>query len=266
MRLSTPILTLSLCIGASTLCADIIFYDDFGDSSTNSNLPGRTPVTGTGNNWVGFNGGDNFGWKVVDGAAEFGSATTSNAMAGVLIGASYFADNPGIYSLSAVFNMTDVDSTTWYGLGFAQAFSSSANTGLYQTGSTQGEPWLFMRNNGEFNVRYGALTNTDLYSQDGYDVTSFTAELILNTTVAQWTVDAYINGVQVDLDEAGAGLTYTYEENPLSIASVGLSSATGAQGAIQSITLQTVPEPEAYAMIFGFGVLAISLVWRKNQR
>lgn len=247
---------------ASNACAATLLFDDFGlETDPVSNLNGRTPVTGP-SNWSGFSGGINTGWKISGGEALLGSAS-GNSMAGISFGDDYFSSNPAIYSLSANMEMESSSSQqSWYAIGFNEVFATSTNTGFYNPNEVEGQPWMFVRSNGDLQVRY----NEDdfMFSGSGFDVTDIELELVLDTSVAQWTVDAYVNGVQLDLNGAAIGNSFTYTTNPSDIASVGFSATSGVVGTIQDIKLQTVPEPQAFALIAGLGGLCLVLARRRR--
>ena len=249
--------TLALSFGVITSAsADVIFFDDFGTASGTSDLQGRTPVTTPGNDWRARSG-----WVIQDGEALL--TGSDNAMAGIDLGADYFSTNSGIYSLKSTITMTpDGNSDLWYGIGYSNFISEGQNRGFYETSaSNQGMPWMFMRQNGELDVRVAG--GTSVFSATGYDVSNFEIELVLDTTVTNWTVDAYFNGTQLDLNGVSIGNSYTYSTNP-TLSAVGLSAPDGVVGSVQSITLQTVPEPETYALILG-AVSLLTLVGRRRR-
>ncbi|GHC07883.1 PEP-CTERM sorting domain-containing protein [Cerasicoccus arenae] len=264
MRFIAPLLALCLLPTFPDIGASVIVFDDFGPSGTNSALSGRTPVTSPGNDWIGYSSGTSFGWQVSDGEAQYGSSSVQNGMAGILLSANYFADNPNVYSLKSTMSMTDIDATTWYGVGFSESIGTVPDRGFYIAGPTEGRPWIFARNNGELNVRAGGATGSTIYSQTGKDFSSFEMELVLDTSVANWTVDAFFNGVQLDLNGGSIGMTYTYSTNPSSLGAIGFSSSANAQGTIQSITLETIPEPQTYAIILG-AVCLVGLIARRRR-
>jgi len=258
-----PTLSIFACLALiSAANATVLILDDFGvPSDPNQNLNGRTPVTGPAN-WVGYSGGIDQGWKVYSGVALMGTAANSqNGMAGITMGANYFANNPGIYSLSATFEMVDNGDTGWYAIGFAQSFPTAGSRGFYESGTNEGEPWLFVREDGEVNVRPDG--STSIYDVGGYDITDIDVELQLDTTQADWTVAAFVNGAQLDLD-AGAGMVYTYSTNPTDIAAAGLGATGTADGVIPVFQLQSIPEPQTYALLTGLGVLALAVYRRRR--
>ncbi len=234
--------------------AEVIFFDDFGTASGTSDLQGRTPVTTPGNDWLAYNSNSSNRWRINDGEAQL--VGTQNAMAGILLDADYFSTNSGVYSLKSTMTMTSNNSSTlWYGIGYSNFISQGQERGFYQTDqANQGMPWMFMRENGELDVRVAGATS--VFSATGYDVSNFEMELVLDTTVTNWTVDAYFNGTQLDLNGVSIGNSYTYSTNP-TLSSVGLSAVDGVVGSVQSITLQTVPEPETYALILGAASLLV---------
>lgn len=257
------ILTLSLGL-LSNASASIIFFDDFGTDPGTTTLAGRTPVTTPGNNWRAYNSNSSNGWKVQNGEALLLPTSTVNAMAGIDLGADYFSSNAGIYSLKSTFSMTpDAGSSLWYGIGYSDFISEGQDRGFYQTTEiNEGKPWMFMRQNGELNIRVAGATS--VYSTSGYDVSNFEMELVLDTSVTNWTVDAYINGTQIDLNGASIGYSYTYSNNP-TLSAVGLSAPDGVVGTVQSITLlHTVPEPTTSALFLGFTSL-LTLLRRRHR-
>lgn len=258
----------ALILGATALAASAsattIIYDDFGVlTDPSSNLPGRTPDIGP-NNWVGYTDGAEQGWKVGEGVAYYGSASSDNGMAGIDLGDGYFANNPAIYSLKANIQMPDATSG-WYAIGFSSNIATGNSNGYYQSGSDhEGEPWMFVRNTGQVNVRSTATSS--VYSAfPSIDVDNFEIELVLDTSVTNWTVAAYVNGNQLDLDPGSSSMLFTYNSNRTDIRYVGLNATSGTAGQVSSFTLTSVPEPQTYAFFAGLGVLALA-VYRRRLR
>lgn len=258
MRLLTTVLTgASSILFMVNLPATTLIFDDFGPATppSNANLNGWTPNIGPAD-WVAYSGGIDVGWKVYDGEALMGtSASSQNGMGGITLGANYFANNPDIYSLEANYTMTASSSADWYAIGFAQTFPTSGSRGFYESGTNEGEPWLFIRQNGEVNVRSDG--GTSLYTQSGFDVSDIDVELQLDTTQANWTVGAFVNGAQIDLNGGSPGMLFTYGTNPTDIAGVGVGATGGVDGQLQTFSLNTIPEPGAYALILGLAILGL---------
>ncbi len=248
----------SFLFPAGIASASILVSDSFSGSGT-SDLNGYTPDTGA--NWVAYSPGVDNGWKVSGGNAYLGSATTSNGMGGVALGASYFSSNPNVYTLEATLSLSNTD-TDWVGIGFSQNSSTSTN-GYYSGGGTEGRPWMFLRGNGEANVRAGGATGTNLSKVTGNSTTNATLKLVLDTSVTQWTVDGFINGTQMDLNGGSAGMTYAYSSNPTTIGNVGLSASAGVDGLVHDFSLSVIPEPSTLWLLV-FGLLPLLSRFRKS--
>jgi hypothetical protein len=91
-------------------------------------------------------------------------------------------------------------------------------------------------------------------------------KLELDTTGTFWTVNAYVDNTQVDLNGAAAGMTFTYTTNPITSRYVAMStgvSGTGGTGTVDNFLLTgTVPEPSA--MVLVLASLGISSIQRRR--
>ncbi|MDF3130255.1 PEP-CTERM sorting domain-containing protein [Kiritimatiellaeota bacterium B1221] len=244
--------TLSLLLlSFGHVSAEVLVSDSFEGAGTSS-LNGYTPDTGA--TWVAYSPGVDQGWKVSGGNAYMGSASINNGMGGVELGANYFSNNPNVYTLEATLTISSTD-TNWYGIGFSQT-AVTGSSGYYAGGGTEGRPWIFLRGNGEANVRAGGATGTNLSKVTGNSTTNATLKLVLDTSVANWTVDGYINGTQMDLNGGSAGMTFAYSSNPSNIGNVGMSASANVVGQVHDFTLSVIPEPSTF-LLFSLGLFLL---------
>lgn len=207
------------------------------------------------------------------GSGTFGATTTNQFI--TLDTGSYAANNPGVYTLSLTINNSDTSGNDWYGFGWSAlpAVEPSpytiASSGTYNAGYG----WLLLRGNGELRVYGGpGASGTVLYTSGAgaYTATSVILSLVLDTTGANYTLDAYANSVQLDLNGASAGDTFTFATNPTAdqLQYVGISSAATSPSVNETFSdfLLTgptvVPEPSTLALgVIGGGLL---LIWRRK--
>lgn len=227
-------------------------------------LNGSTPnVTVNGANWIAFNNGTAATWKTS------GSGVTADLSliqtAGVDMGAGYFTSHPGVYTLSADFTLpANSASTAWLSLGFITTGSLSASSaGGNMAGSNGGWPFVIVRQNGDVKVGGSTLpglsgpiilNSTSASGQIFTTGTPLTVSLVLNTALTHWTFDAYVGGVQLDLNGATAGNTYTFATTNPDIQYVGLSDGgTGTSGVMAGVNnfslLYDVPEPSTGSLL-----------------
>jgi hypothetical protein len=258
-----------------SLSAQVIFSDTFGSTGDPAAfLNGRTPdVTTDSANWSALNTGSTAtSVATADGSAYLGSSQGNNAMAGVVFDAGYFNDIAGIYELTATVELdANPGEAGWVAIGFSQNVSSLANRGYYQNGvGNEGQPWMFLRRNGLLTVRSDSgnslLLDYNAFDPTGNPTVTHDITLRLDTSVADWTVDAFFNSTPLDLNGLDDGNTYTYGSNPTSIASVGLTFSSGVAGTagVQDITLTQIPEPSSVALLLVGGLSAL-LLRRRNR-
>jgi hypothetical protein len=165
-----------------------------------------------------------------------------------------------LYTLTASLTFSG-NPGNWVGLGFAQhdshnvpsgygRFSDSGNNG------PTGYDWMILTESSG-NVQYfgGAKAANTIFNANGAFTAgpqTLTAEVLLNTSGANWTVSAYVNGVQM-------GTNFTYSANP-TISAVGFTQnalSTPANYQWNSLALTaTVPEPSALALT-GLGLAGL---------
>lgn len=180
------------------------------------------------------------------------------------MGANYFATNPGIYVLSLDISLPTVSSSSWVGFGFAEKVNSADNLV-----GNNGAPWMLFRLNGQVNV-YAGKVGTNLVQIGSTTATTansvHTFRLELDTSKAQWSLNAWVDSTQLDLNGSSAGASYTYTTNPnptdirhLQIATSLNQGQPGGTATVDNFKLTaTVPEPGAFlAMTGGLAVLGM---------
>jgi len=244
-----------------------LYLDQF---STSGSLNGTKPNTSFNNaTWTALGG--------VAGPSSNGSVLsvpTTVAQTNTLdLGSNYFSTHAGVYTLSMDVNIPAGSGSPWLALGFVTnpvtggtLSSTASNSGLNPNGGTNGgSPWMLDRQNGQVNVYGGNGTNSNFLSSSVGAFpggTTYTMKLVLDTSVANWTLDAYMGSTQLDLNGASAGNTRTFTTNPTDIRYVGFSFSPsgGSIGTITadnfSLALAAVPEPSP-ALLVGAGVVAI---------
>lgn len=190
---------------------------------------------------------------------------------------SYVVNNAGVYTLSLTIDSGGTSggaNNDWYAFGWSALPANGVNYTLATSGTTYnvGYAWLLLRGNGQLNVYAGPGTSgTALLSTatSTYNAGTYNFSLVLDTTGENYTLDAYINSVQLDLNGASAGDTYTYSLNPTAsqLQYVGISSAAttpSVSDIFSGLSLTTpapVPEPSTLALgLIGGGLL----VWRRK--
>jgi hypothetical protein len=208
-------------------------------------------------------------------SGTFGSAT-ANALMTEDTG-SYVVNNPGVYTLSLTIDSGGTSggaSSDWYAFGWSALPANSTAYTLASSGTYNvGYAWLLLRANGQLNVYAGpGASGTPLLSTatSTYNAGIYNLSLVLDTSGANYTLDAYINSAQLDLNGAAAGDTYTYGSNPTGaqLQYVGISSSASSPSVSDSFsgfslaTPASVPEPSTFALgLIGGGLL---LVWRRK--
>lgn len=243
---------------ASLSHAAPIISDTFGTTGDpEANLNGRTADSGQ--TWSTYSQ-----WKTSNGNATFN--TTLNGMAGITLAEDYFLDNPAIYELKATINISgSVDSDDWIAIGFSEEVNTNESRGFYNTDPTnnlnsEGRPWMLLRENGAALVRSGPTSADDLVEPASGSFSSSNASLrfVYDTTLPNWTLDAFINGTQLDLNGASTGNSFSYGTNPTAIRSVGLTASAGVNGSVQDFSLTVIPEPSSlWLMAAALGALGI---------
>jgi hypothetical protein len=221
-------------------------------------------------------------WVSSGSATYTGSSSGSFGTAGVNAlltedTGSYVFNNAGVYSLNLTINSGGTSGgagTDWYAFGWSALPASGTSYTMASSGTFNvGYAWLLLRGNGQLNVYAGPGTSgTALLSTatSTYNAGTYNLSLVLDTTGANYMLNAYIDSVQLDLNGASAGNTYTYSSNPTAaqLQYVGISSAAttpAVSDTFSNFSLTTpasVPEPSTLALgLIGGGLL---LVWRRK--
>lgn len=225
-------------------------------------LNGSTPdVTVGGAKWQAFNNASASSWSTSGTVLTAGLDLQQTAL--IDLGANYFVSNPGVYTLSSTITMAAGTSTKWISMGFIQSGVLASGLGGAMNGSDAGWPWVLMRDNGGAAVFGGSAAVNSLASLGAGTFatdTPQTVSMVLNTSLANWTLDVFVGATQLDLNGATAGSTYTFTTNP-DIQYVGLSVSGGGTGleSVDNFSLSTVPEPSAMVLLLS-GVAMVGFV------
>jgi len=168
------------------------------------------------------------------------------------LGARYFAEHPGVYTLSMEFTIPGGGSPSWLGLGFvvnpqiAGTFAAPGEeAGLNAEGGPNGaSPWVLLRQNGLASAFAGPGTKSPLAADTG-DFASgsrHTLKLVLNANAANWTFDVYVDSTQLDLNGADDGQSATLAANPTGLRYVGFSQVGGDIGPIKATSFTLAVE------------------------
>jgi hypothetical protein len=264
-------LSLSLFILAATFPsvsaqAQILVHETF--TRTNASIVRNTaasPVAGP-VNWAGSPG------FTVQSNTLRSATTGSGHVLNMDFGINYFSNNPGIYTLTAdvFFSSAMTASAQSWQIGFNNATSTSAgaNRSLLSTDGHGGAPGIILRGDGQASVK--AVNNiSSVYnsSTGAFPANSvYALTLVLDTSSANWTTDAFIGSTQLDLNGVAAGNTYTYTTNPTiryaTIAST-ITTANQAEAYLDNfmLTFTPIPEPSSFSLIV-LGTLA----WVASRR
>lgn len=260
-------LLLSGLLAMSSSAPAALVFDDFSTTGAlNGTMPDSTVGGSTWTALTGANGPTSNGTVL--------SVPTGSTQTDVLdLGIGYFNSNPAVYTLSMDVTMPSGSATNWLGLGFvvnpqtAGTLSSTGTAaGLNSNGGTNGgSPWMLYRQNGQVNVYRGAGTNSQLLSSATGAFPSgstYNLKLVLNTSVSNWTLDAFMNSTQLDLNGGVAGNTATFATNPVDIRYIGFSQSGGSIGSITVDNFSLVPEPSTGILLALSGSV---LLWFRRR-
>lgn len=125
-----------------------------------------------------------------------------------------------VYTLTASVTVPTMTSGNWISMGFAE-YNPPLNTApdpRFNTSYVNGNPWTYLTegSGGDyfFPLIGTSIGNAQLMPSPG----TYTVQLVLDTTGAQWQSSEFVNGTQV-------GTTYTYSPNP-TITAVGVGQTT----------------------------------------
>ena len=254
LRMKIPLLISSLVLAVSAQ-ATVIFQENFdGDNTTNLN--GTAPDVRPGSQvWTSS--------STVVLRTDGSIATTGGASAWLPY---TFASNQA-YTLTTVVDIAyNGNSTAPIGIGFtsngplsgaAVNLADSGDYGIFQV--RRDGSWAFFEGDDNNSTATAAGSGLFTTNRDNYEI-----KLVLDTSAAAWTLAGYLNGLQVDLNGAGAGLLFTYASNPV-LSGVGVSYASNTYS-FESFALsaQAVPEPHG-AVLAALGGVAVLVFRRRGE-
>ncbi|HEY1790263.1 MAG TPA: hypothetical protein VGJ73_19110, partial [Verrucomicrobiae bacterium] len=217
--------TLVLACAIALFCcsignAQMVYSNAFNGGAVNIN--GTAPTVA--NSYAG--GASSATWNDVLGANDTGDLQ-ANGTDNSTLGDSWllpFSPQSGfVYTLTASLTFTGSPGS-WIGFGFAQndSMNEPVGNGRFADSPVNGYDFEILTESSG-NVQYftGPRGNTpQIYVGTGFSPgpQTLTAQVILNTTGNQWSISAYVNGVQM-------GYTTNYSSNP-PIGAVGLTQTS----------------------------------------
>ena len=268
-----PSLIAIAVLSAGSASATVILQDSFANSSgTNVNLAGSAPEIGpeaspgTPATWV----ADTTYIRTSDGRLRSDVATNSGRSATIGFGTGYFANNPGIYTLTGdVFFESGLAGSAVWGIGFSEQQSAAQDQSMANGGGGgvyYGKPWVFLRENGTLAARNNASSNNVYNGSSGaYPAGNvYSLKMVLDTSLPNWVVSVFVNNTQVDL-LGDATMNYTMAPNAL-LSAVGFTTTEiNGRGYVDNILLdfQPIPEPSSLALA-GFGTLGLTFSRRRK--
>lgn len=262
-------------LSAGYASAAIILQDSFTNfSGTNVSLAGSEPEIGPENStggaatWV----ADATYTRTLDGRLRNNATTNTGRSATIGFGTGHFANNPGIYTLSAdIFFEAGLNGSAVWGLGFSEQQSGSEDQSMANGGGGgvyYGKPWVFFRENGTLAGRNNASSNNVYNGSSGAFPAGnvYSLKLVLDTSLPNWVLSVFVNNTQVDL-LGDATMNYTMSPNA-ALSAVGFTTTeVNGRGYVDNILLdfQAIPEPSSLALT-GFGVLGLSFCRRRKGR
>jgi len=253
--LSVALITAGMLGSANA--AVVLFYDDFGGSSTDA-LSGRTPtITTNDTTWTAH----------ADFRADGTRVNSSNGSAHLSLGTLINANRgnaDAIYTLTTTISVPEASATSWNGVGFWIEDSPPTDRSFADWDGGAGVAFMLRRQNTEIRAFNGTRTNSSPTltnvspnnTSAGTDTLDFRVVLDLTswdgssnfgtaTYFAKFTSNA-------NFVELGTG---TLNSTNSSFGSVGFSNGFS-NGSISSFELSQIPEPSA-ALLGGLGLLAL---------
>lgn len=260
------VVALTSAIASSTIDAQTILIQDTFERATSGSLANSSPTTDTigSYTWTSRFGAvaQTTGGQLVSVPASGESRTSF-----IQLDSTYFTNNPNAYSLSMDVMLSSGSSTdNWFGVGFISGPSVSLNLTLPD--ERGGNPWIKLDQAGNLNVYMGRGTSNSVYSGTGYTSgQSYALELVLDTTEVNWSVAAYVNGTQLDLNAGDAESMVAYfSTNPTTLTSIGFSPNGDGSLTItgDDFTLASIPEDSTTALLSGLAILLTAYCLRKR--
>ncbi|WP_269523635.1 LamG-like jellyroll fold domain-containing protein [Coraliomargarita parva] len=206
---------LTLCsatlIVKTSVADTLLVYDDFSRTGTLDDASPSYTSDPSRNIW-GVNRAD---YATTDGAClTLDTDNASGAISATMpmyLSSDYFSIFPAVYEISLDVKMTSGSSTGWFGFGYSTNSQSSGQS------LSQFSPWVLIRQNGALNLGmlatdYAYTSSSGSYPGDN----TYSIKIILDTTQSDWTVCAYVNGSQLDLNEEDvSSFVASYSSTPL---------------------------------------------------
>ena len=236
---------------SAILIEDTFTRTEGGTQNLNGDLPTTDNIGSLA--WVGRNAGSYA--KTSDTSGVLTMVTGYNYAAYFGLGSTYFDDNPDVYSLSMDVGFESGSSIASFGLGFT--VTPNVNQGMMAPYAQGGQPWIRLEQDGGLDVFMGPGTTNPVYSGSGYTSgTTYNLELVLDTTQTNWTVAAFVDGVQLDLDSGSASLLATFATNPSGLSAPTIATFGDSGNAVATIigdnfNFSTIPEPTTCALFLG---------------
>jgi len=265
MKIIANTLLAGMIICCSATAAQTIYFNDF-TAGNGSTLHGTAPTLA--NAFAGGSGAAT--WNVLSNSATAFMHTDGTIGAAQNPALLSFTPQSGyVYTLTATLSFTATPGN-WVALGFAshnptQNAGSAKMTDTSATGP-DGIDWLIANdaagNNEQFFSGPGASPGAGIGGSAGLlsGAGTFTLRLDLDTTGPKWSIDAFIDGIQL-------GTNFTYSANP-TITAVGIGQNTlGAPANVTwdtfDLSASTVPEPSILALA-GVGSAMLMLARRRK--
>lgn len=239
--------------------AATLISDSFTGIADGTALTGRTPAEAANPLWVWSAPTGTF---LSNGAGGILANVGSNRTAGITLGSGYFANNPGIYTLSSTIHLgSGASANSWFGIGFSTADATTTPFSSQNLTDNGAFGWMILRTGGNAVVFPNAGTSggiTTLPGTSNVDIAAQTTlRLTLNTSGTSWFLNAFIGDFEVDLNGAANGTAYTWTGSGIpDLKSVAISTGfSGDAGIAPSIadnfqlTFTPVPEPTSVALL-----------------
>lgn len=240
----------------SSADAATLISDSFTGIATGTDLAGRNPEVRANSGWV---------WSAPtadsfdsNGNGGIIAKVGSNLSAGVDLGAGYFANNPGVYTLSSTILFgSGTPTSSWFGIGFSTVAGASLSTN--NLNDNGGFGWMILRLNGDAVTFRNGGTGSSVpatAAATGVDLgAANTLRLTLDTSGTSWVLHAFLNNYEFDLNGASAGTGHTWTGSGIpDIRTIAMS--TGANGGGVNgiaddfqLTFTPVPEPASSALL-----------------
>ena len=236
----------AMVLGAAASQGTVIYQDTFPGSSANP-LSGTSPSIDTGGaTWTA-------GLPASGGWAANGSTPGGGGFQYASLPFATPAVSGGTYSVSGTLDPTGT-TDSWLAIGFSNGSGFFSGVG----------PWMLLQDNGPIQLFAGPGTGGGPGNPAGTFSLGQTAEVVLNTTVADWTAEYYYNGISLG--------TYTYtgvggsNPNPTGITTVGIGT-NSEPGIVGDFMFQNsvVPEPATLGLMAAMGA-GLLLLGRKRPQ